>query len=756
MQKRMVLKIGIAVILLFAPPFSQANDFSKERALEHVRFFAETIGPRPMGSPQEIAALRYTAQKLAEYGCQVEWQPVTSLKHVNTSSFNVIGRFPGETAREIVVGGHIDSLTPEIPGADDDASGVAVVLETARVLCQKKHSSTLVFVAFCGEESGLVGSKNFVENYALKDVALMLQLDMASNDAPLMLWIDTPNAQSPEWLVRASIASFHELGYRNIDYPTHFQSMNGTLGGAGSDHEPFMDKGIPAIAFVSDVRFPIHTRNDSMAYFQPDGLERSGKVILTLVEKFDREQPKEKAGHYILVMAWGKPLFIKPEWLLAFIIFSILIGILTLVWARKKRLNTEEDKKIRLSWPKLSVMLFIIAITTVSSQWTMQLLKGQRLPWLAHPGPYFLYAFIFLFLGIWLALQVTRSWKLRKDVFFYLVRAVIYLGVLILVAGIFGGPRLALYPAAGLLLISLACLAPWAWLKALLWLLSPYLMFRLLILPEYYEFAYRTAAIFAFPEFKTSFVFGVLVAVFILFLFLWTMPFLLGFAAVYRSHSGDLFGLKRIRRPFALVPLGVLIIGCAVYLLSLPSYVLPWEQVVKVTQKWDAQKDKTSIEFSSGDYLRGIEADINGQTQVLNEWSCVKEIEYPLDLDWVKDKVVSQSEEKGAERIIDLAIGLEFTKQPYSVSLRLKSDEPLVIEDCNVKYAAKGKKSAVINWFSYPQGSLEPKLKLRLSKNAKIEAEVSATFLDQPVPVSCRGKNKFFVYRAFITRKINL
>lgn len=756
MKKSLALKIGIAVILLFVAVFSQASDFSKERALEHVRYFAETIGPRPMGSPQEIAALRYTAQKLAEYGCQVEWQPVTSSKNINTSSFNVIGRFPGETAREIVIGGHIDSATPEIAGADDDASGVAAMLEIARVLCQEKRQSTLVFVAFCGEESGLVGSKNFVEHYPLKNVALMLQLDMTSDDAPLMLWIDTPKAQSPEWLVRASIDAFHELGYSDIDYPTHFQSTNGTLGGAGSDHEPFMDKGIPAIAFVSDVRFPIHTRNDSMAFFKPDGLERSGKLILALVQKFDRGQPKEKAGHYMLVMAGGKPLFIRPAWLSLFVVFSIVVGILTLVRARKKRVNLEEDKRIRLSWPKLVVMLFIVVITAVASQWTMQLLKGQRLPWFAHPGPYFIFAFIFLFLGIWLALQVTRPWKLRKNSFFYLIRAAIYLAVLILLAWIFGGPRLALYPAAGLLFISLACLAPWSWLKALLWLLSPYLMFRLLILPEYFEFIYRTAGIFAFPMFKTSFVFSLFIAAFILFLFLWAMPFLLGFAAVYRSYSRDLFGLKRFRRPFTLVPLGVLIIGVAIYLLTLPSYTLPWEQVVTITQKWDAQKDKTSIEFSSGDYLRGIEADINGQTQVLNEWSCVKEIEYPLDQDWVKEKVVSRSEEKGAERIIDLAIALDFAKQPFSVSLRLKSDKALVIEDSNVKYAARGKKGVVITWFSYPQGSLEPKLKLRLPKDAKIEAEASATFLDQAVPVSGKGKNKFFVYRAFITRKINL
>jgi hypothetical protein len=756
MRKRLILLTGIIGVLFLASISLSAENFSRERALEHVRYLAETIGPRPLGSPQEKTALTYAAQKLAEYGCQVERQPVTSSKNINTSSFNVIGRLPGETAREIIIGGHIDSASPEIPGADDDASGVAAMLEIARVLCREKHRSTLVFVAFCGEESGLVGSENFTERYPLENAGLMLELDMTSDDAPLMLWIDTRKSQTPEWLVRASIDACHSLGYRNIDYPFHFNSLNSAIGGAGSDHGPFLKKGIPAIAFVSDVRFPIHTRFDSLAYFKPDGLERSGRLVLALVRRFDRELPEARTGRYMLVLAGETPLFVRPVWPGLFIILSIAVGVLVLVRAWEKRAHLKEDKGIRLSWPKLLVLLFIIVITTFASQWTMQLLKGQRLPWFAHPGFYFIYAFFFMFLGLWLGLQLTRKWKLRKNSFFYLVRAAVYFSVLIALTGALGGPRLGLYPAAGFFLVSLACLVPWGWLKGLLWVLSPYMMFRLLILPEYYEFVYRTAGLFGLSLLKTSLAFGLFIAVYILFTVFWTMPFLLGFAAVYRSYSGDLFRIKSFRRPLTLIPLGVLIIGGAVYLLNVPSYTPPWEQVISVTQRSDGFKNKTSIEFSSSDYLRGIEADIGGQRQTINERSCVKEIDYPLDMDWVKDKVVSQSEEEGADKLVSLDIALEFAKQPFTVSLSLKSDRAMKIEESNIKSASKGKKGATITWFSFPEGPLVPKLKVRLSKEATLTAEFSATFLEKPVPISCQGQNKNFVYRAFITRKINL
>ena len=133
------------------------------------------------------------------------------------------------------------------------------------------------------------------------------------------------------------------------------------------------------------------------------------------------------------------------------------------------------------------------------------------------------------------------------------------------------GPRQALYPAAALFLICLGCLIPWGWLKALLWLLSPYMMFRLLVLPEYYEFVYRAVSQF-FNQIHD--VMGELVVsgLFMLFMFVWAMPFLLGFAAVYRSFQGDLFWLKRFRGQFFSVLLaGILVVG-AIYLYTLPSY----------------------------------------------------------------------------------------------------------------------------------------------------------------------------------------
>jgi len=738
------------------------NGFSREKALEHLKVLAGTIGPRPLGTPQEKAALTYFAEKLAEFGCQVEWQPVTGGTGVlaagglNTNSFNVIARLPGRLPREIVVGAHIDSSTPEIPGANDDGSGVATIIELARVLAQEPHDSTLVFVAFCGEESGLIGSKSFVEHYPLEDIALMLQLDMVSNDAPLLLFVDTKKAQSPPWLVSASIDAFHSLGYREIEYPVFFQSLNSAIDGASSDHAPFLEKGIPAIGFVTDLGFPIHTPNDSLQYFEPAGLERSGRLIQELVKKFGDGQPPGKVGHYMLVLIGERPIFVPLFWLKIFILVSLGIAggtFVRLYRTRKVNINWEEDRKAKKSWPKFLVVNLIIIVVMFFSLWTMQRVSGQRTPWYAHPGPYILYAFLFFILGIWLSLQLTRKWKLRKNSFFYFARASIYLAVLVAAAWLASGPRLALFPSAGLLFLSLACLAPWSWLKGVLWILAPFGVFRMLVLSETDEFIFRTSAM-AFAALKTTALTLIFWTVLGLFFLVWTMPFLLGFAAVHRSARGDLWAMKGFRRAFALVPIGILVLAGAVYLRTVPPYDGPWEQEVTITQKRDAE-NKTAVEFSSFGFLRGIRATIDGQEVTLNERTAFKRIEMPLDMDWLRVKVNPRIEESGTETIAHLQIQLDLERAPYAVSLKLKSDRPFLLEQANVKYRHK-KNRAAIRWAYDPGRSLSPEMEIRLPKGAGLEAEISATFLEVPAAISCQGKNMHFIHRAEVRQKLDV
>jgi hypothetical protein len=101
-------------------------------------------------------------------------QPPASRIPVPTTITNVVatlrGDQPESTGRTYVVSGHYDSIcsdpvdaTCDAPGADDDASGVAAVLEMARVMATRHFDATIVFMAVAGEEQGLYGSTHFAE-----------------------------------------------------------------------------------------------------------------------------------------------------------------------------------------------------------------------------------------------------------------------------------------------------------------------------------------------------------------------------------------------------------------------------------------------------------------------------------------------------------------------------------------------------------------------------------------------------------------
>src|SRR3989304_8106621 len=89
-------------------------------------------------------------------------------------------------------------------------------------------------------------------------------------------------SSAPEWLVNAAYEEFHRLEYKGLYSPPHFYALNSAIGGASSDHQPVLERNIPAIDFTTDVSDPIHTPQDSWTWFELGGLERSGDLVYRL------------------------------------------------------------------------------------------------------------------------------------------------------------------------------------------------------------------------------------------------------------------------------------------------------------------------------------------------------------------------------------------------------------------------------------------------------------------------------------------
>jgi len=172
-----------------------------------------------------------------------------------TEAFNVVGRWPATVPSAqrlpgvVVVGAHYDHIGEKSPGADDNASGTAALLQIARSLSEEKPTlrRDIVLVAFSGEEQGAAGAHAFVrhlpEGVLTKDIIAMINLDMVGRmrDDTLQVFGADTAAQWPDLLSGACDAA-------------RINCARATGGGFGaSDHAPFHEAGVPVLHLFTGV-----------------------------------------------------------------------------------------------------------------------------------------------------------------------------------------------------------------------------------------------------------------------------------------------------------------------------------------------------------------------------------------------------------------------------------------------------------------------------------------------------------------------
>lgn len=173
------------------------------------------------------------------------------------------------------------------PGALDNASGVAIILELARVLAREPlgHLEVRV-VAFGCEEMGLCGSINYLEAHAGRLRArpfYMLNFDMpfsSSGTLGINTGFEVPVRRTSEKLNRLAREAAEQMGFevRGISLPV----------GAAADHMPWTRHGFEATGFVS-ASTRVHRPADSADRVDREGLRRAGEVALSIVRRLDQE-----------------------------------------------------------------------------------------------------------------------------------------------------------------------------------------------------------------------------------------------------------------------------------------------------------------------------------------------------------------------------------------------------------------------------------------------------------------------------------
>jgi len=251
-------------------PSKYLSDQLREHAIELSS--AEFQG-RGLGTDGIDLAAQYIAGQFEAAGLQTfngiysqEWsQSVVGKGNVRMA--NIVGMIPGVnrslSAEPVIIGAHYDHLGIDaqsgrhFPGADDNASGIATLIEVASHLARAfTPQRPIIFVAFSGEETGLLGSQYFVNNppagFEAGDFYAMINLDAVGRlDGRDLQVFATDSAY--EWPFMAQGIGF-TIGV-NSSFPAN------TI--ASSDHVSFLNAGIPAIHLFSGVHEDYHQLSDS-------------------------------------------------------------------------------------------------------------------------------------------------------------------------------------------------------------------------------------------------------------------------------------------------------------------------------------------------------------------------------------------------------------------------------------------------------------------------------------------------------------
>lgn len=315
----MLTRLRVAPLLVlgavcFALPTAAQSTADAVALLNDVRYLSDDrLGGRLIGASGADSAAEYLARRFRQAGLRPSpsgwFQPFTVAADAPAAAHtgiggavgrNVIGVLPGRDPalrnEIVVVGAHYDHLGPGTfgaldpdsagrihNGADDNASGASALIHIARKLASAPPARTVVFLAFSGEEEGLLGSDYYVKNpvFSLARTYAMVNMDMVGRlrDNRLLVYGTATAQEFPALL-------------DSLNTVARFDLRGSGDGWGRSDQSSFYGAGKPVLHLFTDLHEDYHRTTDDWEKINADGLAQVADFTTEIVRALaDRRAP---------------------------------------------------------------------------------------------------------------------------------------------------------------------------------------------------------------------------------------------------------------------------------------------------------------------------------------------------------------------------------------------------------------------------------------------------------------------------------
>ena len=372
--------------------------FDPAAALEYTKTLAVQYPDRVTGRPGAARAARYIGGQLQRMGYSVSVSLFNMwLAGKQVEGQNVIGEIPGDTAESVAVIAHYDSQFTSHQAAEDNASGVGVLLALGQALAAEHRHRGLILVATDGEEWGMIGARDLRGFFRTRKTVGVISIDYVTAGQAVALAVDCEGQVSgytPLWL-REVVRQSAELHVRVESRSGISEWIERSIEVSSQDQGPLLRAGIPALnvstvpADEAGARARYHTTADVFANFQPEAFRMVGASVEQAVSALNTLENVPPHEMKYLRLASGRWIDRGPlEWLQMLGLIPFMVASVLAI------MNLEDDTLPRPVWsylrPALFMLPLILALVSLRAMHSGGILRRYEL-YPATPKDPFLY-----------------------------------------------------------------------------------------------------------------------------------------------------------------------------------------------------------------------------------------------------------------------------------------------------------------------------------------------------------------------------